>query len=77
MYKLQETIGAEKVNTALKRFLEDWNTINGKLKLAINRYPTSQDVLDYFKEVTPDHQQHIITDLFETVGELKIDKSNE
>ncbi len=77
MYKLQEAIGAKKVNTALKRFLEDWNTINGKLKLTTNRYPTSQDVLDYFKEVTPDHQQDIITDLFETVGELKMDTTNE
>jgi len=77
MYKLHETIGKKKVNTALKRFLEDWNTINGKLKLSTNRYPTSQDVLGYLKEVTPDYQQHIITDLFESVGELKIDAANE
>lgn len=72
MYKLQETIGEEKVNTALKRFLEDWDTRNGKLKTKTSRYATSKDLLSYFKEVTPSHQQYIIKELFESVGELEI-----
>lgn len=72
MYKLQETIGEEKVNIALKRFLEDWDTRNGKLKTKTSRYATSKDLLSYFKKVTPSHQQHIIKELFESVGELKI-----
>ncbi|REG89383.1 ABC transporter permease/M1 family aminopeptidase [Winogradskyella sediminis] len=70
MYKLQEIIGEEKINTALKRFLGDWNTRNGKLKTKTNRYATSKDLLNYFKEVTPSHQQHIIKELFESIGEL-------
>ena len=72
MYKLQETIGEEKVNAALKRFLEDWNTINGKLKTKTKRYATSKDLLSYFKEVITGNQQHIIMELFESIGELEI-----
>lgn len=72
MYQFQKTIGEEQVNKALKRFLEDWNTTNGKIKTTTNRYATSQDLLGYFRDVTPSNQQSIITDLFETGGELKI-----
>jgi len=72
MYTLQEKIGEEKVNTALKRFLEDWNTIDGKLKMHTNNYATSKELLDYFRDVTPSNQKHIITDLFESVDELAI-----
>lgn len=72
MYQFQKEIGEEQVNKALRRFLEDWNTASGKLKLTTNRYATSQDLLGYFKEVTPSNQQHMITELFESVGELKI-----
>ncbi|HKL89772.1 MAG TPA: hypothetical protein VJ880_01185 [Allomuricauda sp.] len=73
MYQFQKAIGEEQVNKALKRFLEDWNTTNGKLKMNTNRYATSQDLLSYLKEVTPSNQQQIINELFESVGELKID----
>lgn len=72
MYQFQKEIGEEQVNKALRRFLEDWNTVNGKLKLTTNCYATSQDLLGYFKEVTPRDQQHIITELFESMGEPKI-----
>ena len=71
MYQFQKAIGEEQVNKALKRFLEDWNTTNGKLKISTNRYATSQDLLGYFREVTPSNQQQIITELFESVGEIK------
>ncbi len=67
MYRLQENIGEDKVNLALKRFLEDWNTIDGKLKTKTKRYATSKDLLQYFRDVTPDSQQHLIKDLFESV----------
>ncbi|MFK7833119.1 MAG: M1 family aminopeptidase [Winogradskyella sp.] len=67
MYQFQKTIGEEKVNKALRRFLEDWNTINGKLKTKTDRYATSKDLLKYFRDVTPKHQQHIIKKLFESV----------
>jgi hypothetical protein len=67
MYKLQKHIGEKNVNLALKRFIHDWNTIDGKLKVNTNRYATSKDVLGYFIGVTPDSLQYTITDLFETV----------
>ena len=72
MYEFQKQIGEDRVNLALKRFVNDWNTIDGKLKMKTDRYPTTKDLLGYFREVTPSHQQHIITDLYESVGELKI-----
>ncbi len=73
MYALQEQIGEDKVNLALKRFIEDWNTTDGKLKITTDRYATTQDLLGYFKDVTPDHLQFRITELFESVTDLKID----
>ena len=54
MYQFQKTIGEENVNKALRRFLEDWNTIDGKLKSNTDRYPTTKDLLGYFREVTPE-----------------------
>jgi hypothetical protein len=72
MYKLQEIIGEDKVNLTLKQFLEDWNTIDGKLKIKTGKYAASKDLLGCFREITPDNQQYIITELFESVAELKI-----
>ncbi len=65
MYHFQKAIGEEQVNKALRNFLEDWNTTNGKLKSRTNRYATSKDLLDCFKEVTSADHQHLITELFE------------
>lgn len=73
MYHLQKAIGEEQVNKALKRFLEDWNTIDGKLKTTTDRYATSQDLLGYFREVTPDSFQYVITDLFEKVEPIRLE----
>lgn len=70
MYQFQKVIGEENVNKGLRRFLEDWNTKNGKLKLIEERYATSQDLLGYFKDVTPNELQYIISDLFESVMPL-------
>lgn len=67
MYELQDVIGEENVNLALRRFVQDWNTQNGKLKLNTKRYATTKELLNYFKEVTPESQKHIIIDLFENV----------
>ncbi|MGS2726225.1 M1 family aminopeptidase [Psychroserpens sp. BH13MA-6] len=67
MYELQKHLGEAQVNKALKRFLADWNTTNGTLKTLTNRYATSEDLLGYFREVTPDSLQYLITDLFEDV----------
>ena len=67
MYEFQNQIGESKVNLALKRFIKDWNTIDGKLKIKTDRYATTNDLLGYFKEVTPEELQPIIYELFETI----------
>lgn len=72
MYRFQKAIGEKQVNKALKRFLEDWNTIDGKLKINTNRYATSKDLLKYFREVTPAAHQQLIIDLFEKVRPLEL-----
>ncbi len=72
MYEFQKVIGEENVNKALRYFLKDWNTTNGKLKMNTDRYATTQDLLDYFREVTPESNQYLITDLFEKVKPLKL-----
>ncbi|WP_350284470.1 M1 family aminopeptidase [uncultured Croceitalea sp.] len=68
MFALQKAIGEEKVNLALRRFIADWNTKDGLLKSKTKCYATTKDLLRYFKEVTPEHKKHIISDLFETIG---------
>lgn len=66
MYKLQKLIGEERVNKALKHFIQDWRSYKGTKKIQTDRYATSKDLLGYFKEVTPVDKQHILHDLFET-----------
>ena len=73
MYQFQKAIGEEQVNKALRRFLEDWNTTNGKIKMTINRYATSEDLLGYFREVTPDSLQYLVADLFEKVKPVELE----
>ncbi|WP_271767813.1 ABC transporter permease/M1 family aminopeptidase [Aquimarina algiphila] len=65
LYAFQDYISEEKVNLALRRFIRDWNGFNGQLQT--DRYATTADLLGYFREVTPDHLQYIIMDLFETI----------
>lgn len=72
MFALQEAIGEDQVNKALKRFINDWNIIDGTMKIQTKRYATSKDLLGYFKDITPDNQQYIITELFESVVDSKI-----
>ena len=66
MYKLQELIGEEQVNLALKRFIKDWRSYTGTVKTQTNRYTTSKDLLKYFKEVTPKEYHNVLYDMFET-----------
>jgi hypothetical protein len=65
LYALQDYITEEKVNMALQRFMKDWNAFGGTLQRG--RYATTEDLLGYFRAVTPDTLQHVITDLFETI----------
>ena len=70
MYRLQEQIGEDQVNLALQRFITDWRSYTGRVKQQTSRYATSNDLLQYFREVTPRDQQHLIHDLFERSGPL-------
>jgi hypothetical protein len=74
MFALQEAIGEDQVNLALKHFLEDWNTLDGKLKTKTNNYATSKELLGYFRDVTPEHLQYIITEFFESVVDSNINQ---
>jgi len=65
MYALQDYIGEANVNQALKRFIKDWNPFDDSFNK--DRYATSEDLLGYFKDVTPDSLQYVIKDLFETL----------
>lgn len=60
MFALQDYIGEDSVNAALRRYLETWQGRE-------DRYPTTADLLPYFREVTPDSLQYIIEDMFETI----------
>ncbi|HEY5745914.1 MAG TPA: M1 family aminopeptidase [Chryseolinea sp.] len=63
----QHYISEDSVNIALRRFIRDWNSHTGLKKQRTVRYPTTSDLLDYFREVTPDSLQYIIQDLFGSV----------
>ncbi|WP_378173881.1 M1 family aminopeptidase [Aquimarina sp. SS2-1] len=67
MYALQEEIGEDKVNIALKRFIDDWKSYQGEIKKDVDQYATTKDLIRYFRDVTPDNLDYIITDLFESV----------
>ncbi|MEZ4829061.1 MAG: M1 family aminopeptidase [Bacteroidia bacterium] len=60
MYALQDYISEDSVNAALHRYVNDWAWRE-------DRYVTSDILLDYFRQVTPDSLRYIITDLFETI----------
>ncbi|MFY0625278.1 MAG: aminopeptidase [Reichenbachiella sp.] len=60
MYALQDMITEDSVNSALRRYIRDWA---GKE----DPYVSSDKLVQYFKEVTPDSLQYIITDMFETI----------
>ena len=60
MYALQDYIGEDSVNMALKRCIKDW-------AFREDQYITSADLLEYFREVTPDSLQYLIKDMFETI----------
>ena len=60
MYALQDYIGEENVNLALKRVTEKFGNRE-------DIYAISSDVVNEFKAVTPDSFQYLITDLFENV----------
>ncbi len=70
-YTFQKYIGEEKVNLALRHFLKDWNSRDGLKKSQVDRYATSDDLLEYFHAVTPDSLQYVVSDLFKKVNPIE------
>ncbi|MCE9670308.1 hypothetical protein LY474_21140 [Myxococcus stipitatus] len=60
MYALQDFIGEERVNRALKRFLE-------KVRFQGPPYTGSAELLGFLREETPPEYQYLLEDLFETI----------
>jgi hypothetical protein len=60
MYHLKELIGEDKVNVAMRAFLE-------KFRYKKPPYPNSMDAIDEFYAVTPDSLDYVVKDLFEEI----------
>lgn len=60
MYALQDFVGADKVNAALRRLLEA-NRFHGP------PYPVAGDLVRELKAATPDSLQYLVRDLFERI----------
>ena len=60
MYTLQDYIGEENVNKALKSIID-------KFGHRENSYINSLDLIKAYRQATPDSLQYLITDLFETI----------
>jgi aminopeptidase N len=60
MYALQDFIGEERVNRALKRYVE-------KVRFRGPPYTGSAELLSFIREETPPEYQYLIEDLFETI----------
>lgn len=73
MYALQDFIGEDSVNAALSRLVNDWGSIEQN-----GRYATTNDLMGYLRDVTPDSLQNLLTDMFEKIVlfENKVDEAN-
>uniref|UniRef100_UPI00404A7A26 M1 family metallopeptidase n=1 Tax=Gelidibacter sp. TaxID=2018083 RepID=UPI00404A7A26 len=60
LYALSDYIGEDKLNNALKAYVE-------KVKFQEPPYTTSIEMVDYLKKATPDSLQYVINDMFETI----------
>jgi ABC-2 type transport system permease protein len=60
MYSLQDYIGEDNVNRALRAFLDAW-------KFKGPPYPNALALIDEIRKVTPSDMQYLIHDLFETI----------
>jgi hypothetical protein len=60
MYALKDYIGEDRLNEALRKYLE-------KVKFQEAPYTTSLEFVDAMREATPDDLKYIIADLFETI----------
>ena len=70
MFALQDYIGEDKINLALRNYLNKW-------KFSEGNYPITTDLIDEIKAITPDSLQYLITDLIENITfyENKVEKA--
>jgi ABC-2 type transport system permease protein len=67
MNEFKHYVSEDSVNSALKKFIQEWNSFDGTIKMKTRRYATTNDLLTNFRTVTPDSLQYVIKDLFETI----------
>jgi len=60
LYALSDYLGEEKMNGAIKKFIN-------KVKFQEPPYTTSIEFVDHLREVTPDSLKYVIKDMFETI----------
>jgi aminopeptidase N len=72
MFALQDYIGEDSINAALRRLVTEWRTFEQN-----GRYATTIELVDYLRDVTPDSLQHVVTDFFDKIVlfENKIDEA--
>ena len=59
-YALSDAIGEDKLNSALKEFLDQW-------KMKGPPYPDTRGLVEALRKQTPPELQYMITDMFETI----------
>ncbi len=64
MYELQNKIGEDNVNLALRAFIRDWNTRDGIQRQLQDRYATSQDLITYILDQTEDSKRKEVRSMF-------------
>jgi ABC-type transport system involved in multi-copper enzyme maturation permease subunit len=60
MYALKDAIGEDRVNQALRSFVDRWGFVDGV-------FPTARDLVAEFRDVAGPEHQALITDLFEKI----------
>jgi ABC-type transport system involved in multi-copper enzyme maturation permease subunit len=66
MYTLADYIGEDKVNAALKNFLDQYKYANAVDKESV-AYPDTRQFVAALREQTPPDMQYLITDMFESI----------
>ncbi len=66
MYTLADYIGEDKVNAALKKFLDEYHYANATTSQNVP-YPDTRAFVAALREQTPPDMQYLITDMFESI----------
>ena len=66
MYTLASYIGEDRVNAALRKFLEEYGHANANVSQS-GVYPDTRQFVAALREQTPADMQYLITDMFESI----------